>query len=113
MPKLVTARDIDAVLVHWSSHELSASEVHNWAEARFATDSWEPENEVVNEVLGHLDRLDMNLVVVEDIPLLREALLARNEEDANRLIERSYAITPLDARKLMCAGKQIYAPFCK
>ncbi|UJW81279.1 hypothetical protein [Hydrogenophaga sp. SL48] len=112
MPKLVTAREMDALLVRWGSNELSASEVHSWAEARFATHSWEPENDAVNEVLSHLDRLDMNLVVVEDIPLLREALLARNEEDANRLIERSYAITPLEARKLICAEKPIYAPFC-
>lgn len=29
----------------------SAADVHNWAEARYATVEWESDNEVTNEVL--------------------------------------------------------------
>src|SRR5688572_4761182 len=112
MPRYVTARDIDGLLVRWASNELSAADVHDWAEERFATHKWELDNEVTNEVLGHLDRLDMNLVVVADIPLLREALLAPSVEEACALIGRSYTEMPIAQRRKVCAQLSLYAPFC-
>lgn len=112
MPKSVTALDIDSILVRWASNELSATDVHNWAEARFATEEWESDNEAINEVLGHLDRLDMNLVVVADVPLLRKALLAPSIESACALIDRCYEIMPIAQRRRDCAQSSLYAPFC-
>lgn len=113
MTNLLSIGDIDKVLARWASGELSQREVHGWAEDRFATDGWEAETDAANEVLGHLDRMDMNLVLVSDVPLLREALLANSQEAASQIIERSYAITPIASRKLTCAGDAFYAPFCK
>ncbi len=113
MPKSVTALDIDSILVQWASNELSATDVHNWAEARFATGAWEADNDVTNEVLGHLDMLDQNLVVVADVPWLREALLAKSVEVACALIDRSYADMPIAQRREELAQSSPYAPFCK
>lgn len=112
MSKSVTGSDVDTILTQWASNELSAVDVHNWAEARYATSEWETDNDVTNEVLGHLDRLDMNLVVAADVPLLREALLAPSVEDACAVIERSYVVMPISQRRKVCAQLSLYAPFC-
>jgi hypothetical protein len=57
-----------------TSSRRSSGEVHEWAEARFATDARECEDDVANEVLGALDVLDMNLLTREDVPVLQAML---------------------------------------
>lgn len=113
MTTVITANDIDAVLVQWDAGTLSARDVQSWAEARFAVDACEVDNEVTNEVLGHLDCLDMNLVVPADIPVLREALHAATVAEAIHQIEHSYLLLALEDRKRMCEEDAFYARYCE
>lgn len=109
----VTARDITEVLLRWESGAMTSREVHEWANARFCTEQWEAENEIVNEVLAYLDTMDMNLVLPEDIPSLREALCAQSPEAVHRFIDDCYTKITIDVRKRKCAEDPLYAPFCK
>lgn len=81
---IVTRLEIADMLRRWQAGEVSAREVHAWAEDRYArmpevdVDDWEglhgAEESVANEVLGELDRLNMNLVLAEDVPIYLEFL---------------------------------------
>jgi hypothetical protein len=109
----VTARDINNILVSWHAGEITHRELHDWAQARFAAEDWEPDCDVTNEVLGHLDRMDMNLVIPLDIRLLQQALVASTVEESSRLIGTCYTLFPIEARKQVCGEDEFYAPFCK
>ncbi|MEZ5288276.1 MAG: hypothetical protein R2712_26440 [Vicinamibacterales bacterium] len=81
MAKLVSRADIATVLRHWQSRALTVAQVHHWAERLFVPgnvdfDDYEGDQEdsVANEVLATLDQLDVNLVVVDDIPIYLEFL---------------------------------------
>ncbi len=78
---LITRADIIAILDQWQNGSLTASQVHTWAEDRYAPgwtefDDWEGEAEesVANTVLAYLDMRDMNLVLPEDIPIYLQFL---------------------------------------
>jgi hypothetical protein len=113
MPLALTARDIDDILVRWEAGEVTHRVLHEWAEHRSGTHNWEPACEVTNEVLGHLDRMDMNLVMPRDVTMLMQALATTTVEEACRLIDACYTAFSIAARKLVCAADDFYAPFCK
>jgi hypothetical protein len=74
MSTVIVREDLRSLLENWQSGKLSSGQVHEWAEARFATDAWECEDDVANEVLGSLDVLDMNLLTHDDVPVLQAML---------------------------------------
>ena len=109
----ITRAEIALVLERWTTGQLDAREVHAWAEARFAVDAYEPEDEVANEVLACLDMLDMNLVIAQDVPTLMLALNARTAEEASK--ELCVVPTPeaLSERRRALVDDALYAPFCR
>ena len=79
MAKIITRQDLIELLEKWSKGELDAENVHSWALSIYFNDNyekndWEGDDSVTNEVLGHLDMLDMNFVTTDDIPALIEFL---------------------------------------
>jgi hypothetical protein len=108
--EIVTAADVREKLEQWLAGQLTARQVHAWAESRFMTEEWDPESESVNFVLSELDRMDMNLVTVEEAPVFLEALRAPHTK---RIIGDHYASRDIEARKSALASDPMYAPFCK
>src|SRR6478672_6210615 len=106
---VVTADIVESKLRQWQAGELSAAEVHDWAEKTYAVSSWEPESDAVNEVLAELDMLDMNLVMPDDIPALVAALRAKNYES---LLSEYFSRVDFETRKSQLSAVPLYAPFC-
>ncbi len=107
---IVTASAVESKLRQWQSGELTAAEVHAWAEDTFGVDQWEPESDAVNEVLAQLDTLDMNLVTSEDIPILLAALRSDNFES---ILTEHFSKVDIELRKSRLAAVPLYAPFCR
>ena len=77
MSAVITRDELRTVLDDWQSGKRTPGDVHEWAEARYATHAWECEDDVANEVLAALDVLDMNLLTRDDVPVLRAMLELR------------------------------------
>lgn len=115
MAQKITSSDLRNVLQKWAQGELSAQGVHDWAESRYIVDEWESENEAVNEMLGLLDRLDMNLIIKEDVPAFLAILdLGLESEDlmASKLDEYFKSIN-MKERKQKLSQDPFYEAFCK
>jgi len=108
--RTVSASDVEAKLREWATGAVQASDVQNWAEERFAVDEWEAESGSVNTVMAHLDMLDLNLVIPDDIPMLIEALRA---PDAAAVIDAHAASVNYTARMASLRGVQPYARVLK
>jgi hypothetical protein len=114
MSGVVTRGDLRGLLEDWQSGKRTAAEVHDWAEARYAVNAWDPEDEVTNEVLAALDMLDMNLLTTDDVPIL-QAMLQLPPDQAERaaeLLDAHFQEINLDDRKNSLAGDPTYARFC-
>lgn len=74
MSETLSKADVSSVLSQWKAGLLTNAQVHDWATDRFAVAAWDPEDGAVNEVLGRLDTMDMNLVTVQDVAILLAAL---------------------------------------
>jgi hypothetical protein len=114
MAALVTRDELRTLLEEWQSGKRTSGEVHDWAEARYAVDAWECEDDVTNEVLAALDVLDMNLLTRDDVPVL-QAMLDLHPGQAARaagLLDAHYQEVSLDDRKNSLASEPTYAPFC-
>ncbi len=100
---------------------MSAKDVHVWAEHHYQNDAFdfedwegEEENSVSNEVLAHLDMLDMNLLVPEDIPSYLAFLSTPRgsfDEGFSKL-ERYLGTVDIEARRVQLKGTSPYQPFC-
>lgn len=114
MRAVVTRDDLRTVLEDWQSGKRTSGEVHEWAEARYAVDGWECEDDVANEVLAALDVLDMNLVTREDVPVLQVMLQLPPGQGARaaELLDAHFQETSLNDRKKSLASDPTYAPFC-
>jgi len=117
----VSRGEITDVLRKWQAGLLASEQVHEWAEDIFAPGELDFEDEdvygnsVANEVLASLDSLDMNLVIVDDVPIYLEFL-----ECAPNQFERGYrrfrdALHQIDieARQRELRTNPLYAPFCE
>ena len=111
----VTRADLRLLLSRWQTGELPAASIHEWAEERFATDRWEPEDDVVNEVLGTLDMLDINLVTIDDIPVLLKALEMGpgSLEGAAQLLEDHWKGISMPQRANSLVTNPLYSSFAK
>lgn len=99
------------LLKRWQRQELSHREVHEWAEARYCVSSFEPEDDVANEVLAALDLLDINVTTEADIPYLLDALASTSADEASLIM----ASRPFDLeqRRLRYGDDPIYGPFLR
>lgn len=120
--KTITRKDVMQILQSWNQGEISAEAVQNWAGERYATDKydcadWESEDgfSVTSEVLAHLDMLDMNLLVQDDIPAYLEFLSAPVGDFDNGFATLKKYLESVDLEKRKRQLKEIfpYAPFCK
>jgi len=107
---VVTADIVESKLRRWQAGEITAAEVHGWAENTYAVSSSEPESDAVNEVLAQLDMLDVNLVTPDDIPVLIAAL---RSEQFEALLSKHFASVDLNLRKTQLSAVPLYAPFCR
>jgi hypothetical protein len=98
----------------WTSGGLSASAVRAWAVERYAVSGCVPQDEVVNEVLGLLDALDVNLTTVEDVPALRRLLSAEptDLEAARRTYDAHVEAVDFGERKRRLSADPVYRRFC-
>ena len=110
----VTRTEVRRVLSDWEGGCVSASEVHSWAERRYAVEGSEAEDEVVNEVLSLLDALDVNLTAAADIPALRRLLDSMPHGLHEALTEYGAYVGTIDmlARKRELGDDPLYARFC-
>ena len=79
MRKVVSRGEVIDVLQKWLKGEVDEEELYRWAGSRYSVSDYdvedrEEDDSITNEVLGHLDMMDMNLVVKEDIPAMIEFL---------------------------------------
>jgi hypothetical protein len=114
MSAIVTRDELRTVLEDWQSGKRTSGDVHDWAEARYAVDAWECEDDVANEVLAALDVLDMNLLTGDDVPVLKAMLELPPGQaiPAAQLLDAHFQDLNLDNRKESLAGDSTYAPFC-
>ena len=101
-----------SILSQWKAGLLTNAQVHDWATNRFAVDAWDPEDGAVNEVLGRLDTMDINLVTVEDVAVLLAALGRGTAEGAAQAIDAYQDTIDLAARKRKLSDDPLYARFC-
>lgn len=111
----VTRDDLRAILRAWADGAMSPAEVHEWAENRYAVPDVEVEDELVNEVLGALDILDINLTTVEDVPVFLSmlALPLDRYEEALELLRRHGDSVDIAARIQRYRDDPFYGRFCK
>jgi hypothetical protein len=107
---VVTADIVESKLREWQAGEITAAEVHDWAENTYAVSSSAPESDAVSEVLAQLDMLDMNLVTPDDIPVLLAALRSELPET---LLGEHFAKVDLNLRRSQLSAVPLYAPFCR
>ena len=76
---VVTRNDIAIILRAWQAGEMSAKDVHAWADDHYFPGStefidWEDDQSVSNEVMALLDMLDVGHPFPEQIPIHLEFL---------------------------------------
>ena len=110
-----TRAEVRRVLFDWEAGRVSATEVHGWAEERYAVSNSEPEDAVVNEVLARLDMLDVDLLVAADVPALKRLLESHPSRLPEALTEYEAYVGAVDVprRQRELAGDPLYRPFCK
>ncbi|RMD85738.1 MAG: hypothetical protein D6815_01200 [Candidatus Dadabacteria bacterium] len=111
---VITRNEIRSILLSWKRGEMSSAEVHDWGEQRYAVDGFEPEDEIVNEILSNLDILDINLVTPEDIPdFLRMLDYPRGQEaEALAFLDKRGESFDLQDRMRHYADDPFYGRFC-
>ena len=86
MTTTIRRADVREVLGQWLRRELCHARVHEWATARYAVAAFECDDEVTNQVLAALDKLDVNVTTEVDIPYLLEALDAVSGDEASSIL---------------------------
>ncbi len=86
-PPKVTLDELSELLVKWERGDLTAQQVWDWADARYwpgdtEIDDWEGDLSATNEILAQLDSMDINLVLVDDVPIHRRFLVSPREHTA-------------------------------
>jgi hypothetical protein len=112
MSQTIFRTDLASILVQWQAGSLTNAQVHAWATDRFAASAWDAEDGAVNEVLGCLDMMDMNLVTEEDVAVLLAALDERTAEGAARQIEAHHGKVDFVARSRQLVDDPLYSRFC-
>src|SRR6478672_10026068 len=85
--KIVTREELRIIIRAWECGAYTPNEVHAWAEERYASSHYEPEDEIANEVLAQLDMLAINLTTLEDVETFFAMLALPSSE-----VERASAI---------------------
>lgn len=111
-------KKIDEQLSSWQSGKLSVEEIHAWAESILDTtqyetfvDDWNQDDYSVSmEVLRILEMADLNLLIAEDIPLLRKLLTIDSIEELNSQADAYFKKVDFDKRKNDLKDIKYYVP---
>ncbi len=116
----ITRGELFLLLTKWQSGEFTTQDVWDWASHRCLPgytqyDDWEDESSVANEILCHLDSLDMNLVLVEDAPIHLAFLETPMDDFQEGYRKWRQALEQIDfaARRLQLKDHPIYEAYCK
>ena len=112
MSQTIFRTDVASILMQWQAGSLTNAQVHDWATDRFAVSAWDSEDGAVNEVLGCLDTMDVNLVTAEDAAVLLAALDEKTAEGAAREIQAHHETVDFVARRRSLVDDPLYSPFC-
>lgn len=120
MSERTTRKELVDILNKWMAGTLTANEVHKWADDRYPDvefDDYEGEEDssVANEVMGHLDMLNMNLMTAEDIPIYLRFLQTPIGmfDQGYRQFEKETSGIDMLARSRQLKGDPLYERFCK
>jgi hypothetical protein len=86
-PPKVTRSELSDLLAKWERGESTAQEVWDWVDARYwpgdtEIDDWDGDLSATNEILALLDSMDINLVLVADVPIHQRFLTSSREQTA-------------------------------
>jgi len=111
MAEVVTRQEIIDLLNSWRAGKRDAQSVYDWANERYATERWNTEDDIVNEVLSELDILDINLTTTDDIPVFLEVLALPPGQvyEATCRLKAHASTFSLEARKQQCRKDPFYA----
>jgi hypothetical protein len=120
MKPLVTRADLVAVLLSWQSGAITAQQVHDWAESLYpgncAYDDWDENGDsVALEVLGDLDKLNLDLVVPKDVPIYLAFLQTPPDQysDGHRKYREAIGRINRAARRRALRNDPFYSRFCQ
>ncbi len=121
MARAMTRGEIAEVLRRWQAGQLTAEQVHTWADdlyfpghLEFDDREGEDEGSVANEVLSSLSMLDMNLVTAADVPIYLEFLSTPPGQFADgyrRFVEAMDRIDREERRRSLSQTPP-YTPYC-
>ena len=109
---LVSRDDLRNVLAQWQHGDLSHSQVYDWSTEHFGLEQMDGGDSVVNEILAHLDIMDVNLTTPDDVPVFLAMLDADSEAEATELLRRHGDTLDLDERIAKWRADPFYTPFC-
>lgn len=87
---IVTRHNLRDLLVSWQAGKVSTLEVQAWADDRYQMDDWDSEDDVTNEVLSFIAMLDINLITVNEVPLLLQALECKTTNEVFILLKGNH-----------------------
>src|SRR2546430_9210523 len=98
--QIISREDLRSVLEGWQNGSLRPRDVQAWAEERYLVPDFEPEDEVTDEILAHLDILDINLTTLEDVPVFLKmlSLPLENTHEAIALLAQHGEATDIKER---------------
>jgi hypothetical protein len=109
---LVVAGELRDVLLKWQRGELRHVEIYEWTTERFGLEQMESGDPIVNEILGLLDIMDVNLTTPDDIPTFLRMLDEHSEVDALRILQFHGEHLDLDERMAKWKSDPFYGQFC-
>ena len=120
---IITRETIKKKLVDWQENRLTNKQIKEWAEevydnkgTLYADDEWEEGDKVsvTREILESLTSLDMNLGLVEDVPIYIEFLKTDPGDYAFGFHKWNTALNSINyqERKAKFKGIDFYSKFC-
>ena len=105
-PPKVTRDELSELLVKWERGDLTTQQVWDWVDARYwpgdtEIDDWDGDLSATNEILAQLDSMDINLVLVDDVPIHRRFLASPREHTAQAFEFWKSELDSIDYRQRM------------
>jgi len=103
-PPKVARDELIGLLAKWERSEITAQQVWDWVIDRYwpgdtEIDDWEGELSATNEVLAELDLMDINLVLVDDVPIHLRFLATPREQTAQAFETWKLELESIDYRQ--------------
>jgi len=109
---IVTRDGLREKLLRWQNGRLSHQQMYDWAN-EVTAENGETGDEVVDEIVSHLDVLDVNLTTPDDVPTFIAMLDAETDEEALAILEAYGQAFDLEQRIARWKDDPFYAPFCR